>query len=133
MNKINPLVLFMILLFLLVVTINKKNNLKDEVKMMQKDTIIFEQEAKNIVNLRNNWDKTNLEQRVKNIFQAPEISGKINIIDKNSFFEVKGTNLTEKEINDLIRKALNLTFEIQKIELAKLSQNDTSLLLEIVK
>lgn len=133
MNKINPFILFIVLVGLLIVSIYKKNQIKLEVKDEQKIIFLFEQEAQKISKLRSNWDNINLETRIKNIFSLKELSLKSVINSKNNLYEINVISLSEEEANELVKKVLNSAFEIKKIELIKISQNNISFSVEILK
>jgi hypothetical protein len=127
MNKINPLVLISALVFILLILMYNVSRLKYEIKDSQAMLFALEESAKRVTVLKRVWNKVNLEERLKAIFGAGNVS------DKGKTFEVRLSSLTRQAANDMTRKAFGEAFEIEKFEITTEADEKTSLVLEITK
>jgi len=133
MKLVNPLYIGLFLLFILLVSIFGLNSAKTDLAQSEesyKETLKIANELKGLKKAYAN--KTVLKQSLQKILaQHPLKNSKIKTKFKNQSVVIQSESMDKKELNFLMSKILNNTYNITNLKIKKLSESNASLDMEI--
>lgn len=124
MNRVNPLYIALLLVFILVISIFKLSAAKselDEVKLTYKETSAL---ANELVSLKRAYKDS---KKLKSIFRSLKVETKF----KKHSLKVSSSSLDKRTLNNMMSKVLNGSFNITSLTIKKLSPQKVSFDMEI--
>lgn len=124
MNRINPLYLGLFLVFILLISVFQLNDAKDELKEVKssyKKTLKIANELKALKSVYKE------KQKIKTILNSAKVDTKY----KKNSVKVHSKSMDKKTLTNLMSKLLNGSYNINSLDIKKLSDEKVSFSMEI--
>ena len=133
MNRINPLYLGILLFIILLFSIFKLNDAKNELLEVKGSYSEITKLSSDLSGLKNIYaDKNKVKRAIRRILNQSSLnSAKIEYIAKKSKIVLKSKSLNKNELNSLMSKLLNGFYDIKTLKIKRLSSKHASFFMEI--
>jgi len=133
MNRINPLYIGMLLIFVLFFLVLKLENAKDELNFTKQSFNKTKKLAVDTSSLKNVYEnKKFLKNSILSIISRPILRDSSIVKDiSSSGIVISSDNMNLSSLNFLMSKVLNMPFNITILEIRRLSNTKSSLKMEI--
>lgn len=133
-NKINPLYILLLLLFIAIVTLYKTEDMESIVEKRSIEVMEFEKEAREIRNLKDSWDDTKKSKKILDSLLASSQLRKFQptraqIANNKERIEI--ADIDHRSIDFVVNKILNSTLKIEHLEITRENEHNMSVIAEI--
>jgi len=133
MNRINPLYIVVLLVLILLFSMFKLNNAKDDLKEVKKSYEIVNNLSTKLKDLKGAYsDKKKIEKSLKNILSNKILkNSSLEYTFKKSSLKIYTKKMDINSLNFLMSKILNNNYNINILQIKSLSDTKASLKMEI--
>jgi len=133
MNRVNPLHIILLLIVVLFFAFFKLAGIKSELKELQQEYKKSQKVAEELVSYKKLYGNRKRVQKAlqKIVSQRSLKSANIKLLQRPNSLEIKSASIKLNELNSLISKVLNGSYEIKRLKIKSLDATHASVAVEI--
>ncbi len=133
MNRVNPLHIILLLIVVLFFAFFKLAGIKSELKELQQEYKKSQKVAEELVSYKKLYGNRKRVQKAlqKIVSQRSLQSANIKLLQRPNSLEIKSASMKLNELNSLISKILNGSYEIKRLKIKSLDATHASIAVEI--
>ena len=133
MNRVNPLHIILLLIVVLFFAFFKLAGIKSELKELQQEYKKSQKVAEELVSYKKLYGNRKRVQKAlqKIVSQRSLQSANIKLLQRPNSLEIKSASMKLNELNSLISKVLNGSYEIKRLKIKSLDATHASIAVEI--